>query len=429
MNTPSTINILTGDTEFGETDPLTGVQVAAHIRTALAERPDDVGLVTWIYPFETYHRLAAADAAGQAEVFFGDWFVRGLINQGLPVATVGTPEAFDALLAARDVAPQTILLLPTAGVGRAEDAERLLSWLRYGVPAILYGPASSLHHAILERLGLAMTRPLSGELTLKRADGAVLGPLIHDPVGSGGGIAARPTGRSVRGESASLLYIVSAEEDERAYGASVSIAGCAPLYWLRGTNPFETRQDRSQFSHLPRPREAPYFDAGRLGSELLERLGYTIQVMPQAPGVSPGQQSALMLFSRHDNAWYLSGYAAQPVGSVRLRFPEGAPLFHATFTRLEGGASHYPLARAMRYECRVFVQQDHGVVGCDPAPRDPHHRELTLCVSGLQDATVVFLPPRGRAATFESRGQTIHFEAGQSHVMQSGLSGELLIRW
>jgi len=167
----------------------------------------------------------------------------------------------------------------------------------------------------------------------------------------------------------------------------------------------------------------------RVGTDLLERLGYTIQVMSQAPGVSLGQQTTLMLFSRHDNAWYLSGYVAQPVGSVRLRFPEGAPLFHATFTRLEGGASHYPLARAMRYECRVFVQQDHGVVGCDPAPRDPHHRELTLCVSGLQDATVVFLPPRGRAATFESRGQTIHFEAGESHVMQSGLSGELLIRW
>ena len=123
----------------------------------------------------------------------------------------------------------------------------------------------------------------------------------------------------------------------------------------------------------------------RVGTDLLERLGYTIQAMSQASGVSRGQQTTLMLFSRHDNAWYLSGRAAQPVGSVRLRFPEGASLFNATFTRLKGGASHYPLVRAMRHECRVFVQQDHGVVGCDPAPRDPYHRELTPSVSELQD--------------------------------------------
>ena len=116
ITTPSTINFLTGDTEYGETDPLTGVQVAAHIRTALNDRPDNVGLITWIYPFEEYHRLAATGAAGQAEVFFGDWFVRSAINNGLPVATVGTPEAFDVLLSKRCAVPQTIAFLPTAAV-------------------------------------------------------------------------------------------------------------------------------------------------------------------------------------------------------------------------------------------------------------------------------------------------------------------------
>ena len=136
-----------------------------------------------------------------------------------------------------------------------------------------------------------------------------------------------------------------------------------------------------------------------------------------------------MLFSRHDNAWYLSGYAAAPVGFVKLKFPDGAPVFHATFTRLEGGASFYPLARTLHYECRVFVRQETGVIGCDPGARDEHHRELTLKITGLQDATVVFLPPEGAGVTFESAGKKTHYNAGETRVEQSGLSGELLIRW
>jgi hypothetical protein len=429
ITTPSTINILTGDTEFGETDPLTGVQVGAHIRTALNDRPDDVGLITWVYPFDEYHRLANESAAGQAEVFFGDWFVRSAINHGLPVATIGTPEAFDALLASRDAAPQTVAFLPTAAVHSRDDAERLLTWLKKGVPAMLYGPASSLHTSVRQRLGLDLAPPLHGELVLKRAGRAVATPLIHDPVSSAGGIAASPligspVTSSSPGEPPTLHYTVTSAEEVRAYCVSSSVNGI-PLYWIRGTNAFETRPDKTGLALKPQPREARYFDTSKLAAEMLEHLGYTIRI--QSP--ASGQDAALMLFSRHANAWYLSGYAAAPVGEVRLKFPDGAPVFHATYTRLKDGVSHYPLARAMHHECRVFVQQASGVIGCDTRARDEHHQELTLRVTGLDDATVVFLPPPGMRATFENGGQKTHYDAGTTRVAQSGLSGELLIRW
>lgn len=433
ITTPSTINILTGDTEFGETDPLTGVQVAAHIRTALNDRPDDVGLVTWVYPFEEYHQLASTGADGQAEVFFGDWFVRSIINNGLPVATIGTPEAFDTLLTKRRALPQTIALLPTAAVRGEDEAKRLFAWLEEGIPAILYGPASSLHTTVLHRLDLELDAPLSGELRLRRPDGTITGTLIHDPIGSAGGIVARFTG-SGKDKRATLRYSVVSATDERAYCVSASIRG-TPLYWIRGTNPFETRPDSSALALKPKPREAHTFDASRLCYEALAQIGYIIDVQCDVSSTVAGQNAAraehcLMLFSRHDNAWYLSGYAAAPVGLVKLRFPDGAPIFHATFTRLEDGASYYPLTRAMHYECRVFVQQKSGVIGCDPGARDEHHQVLTLRLTGLQDATVVFLPPAGLAVTFENTdlGKT-HFDPGTTQVAQSGLSGELLIKW
>jgi hypothetical protein len=203
----------------------------------------------------------------------------------------------------------------------------------------------------------------------------------------------------------------------------------APLTWIRGTNPFETRPDTSRLALKPRSRDARYVDAGRLGYEVLERLGYTVDVRCEAPARTAGENAALMLFSRHDNAWYLSGYAAAPVGFVKLKFPEGAPVFHTTHTRIEDGAAHYPLARAMHHTCRVFVQQESGIVGCHPGARDEHHRELTLRVSGLQDAAVVFLPPAGMAVTFEHAGGEVRFDPGEARVTASGLSGDLVIRW
>ncbi|TFG69965.1 MAG: hypothetical protein E4H27_06550 [Anaerolineales bacterium] len=425
ITTPSTINFLTGDTEYGETDPLTGVQVAAHIRTALNDRPDDVGLITWIYPFEEYHRLASAGAAGQAEVFFGHWFVRSAINNGLPVASVGTPEAFDILLSNRRAAPQTIAFLPTAAVRREEDAQRLFAWLEKGVPVILYGPASSLHPSVLSYLGLELEHPLEGEFVLNTADGAIAGTLLHDPVGSAGGIAARFTANS----GAELHYTAMSEAGERAYSVSASTTGGTQLTWIRGTNAFETRPDGTNLALKPKPQVVRYYDASKLGYEALGRLGYSIDVRCEASNAVAGQHPALMLFSRHDNAWYLSGYAAAPVGFVKLKFPDGAPVFHATFARLEGGAALYPLARTLHYECRVFVRQETGVIGCDPGARDEHHRELTLKITGLQDATVVFLPPEGAGVTFESAGKKSHYNAGETRVEQSGLSGKLLIHW
>jgi hypothetical protein len=136
-----------------------------------------------------------------------------------------------------------------------------------------------------------------------------------------------------------------------------------------------------------------------------------------------------MLLSRHANAWYLSGYAEAPVGSVRLRFPAGAPIFHATYARLEDGASLYPLARAMHHECRVFVDQERGVIGCDPRARDPGHQTLMLRLTGLEDATVTFLPPKGVSVSFESETGTVRFDPDAARCVQSRLSGELRIRW
>ena len=423
ITTPSVINFLTGDSEFGETDPLTGVQVAAHIRTAINDRPDDVGLVTWVYPFDGYHELAASGADGQAEVFFGDWFVRSLINSGLPVASAATSEAFDALVRARAAAPRTIVLLPTAAVRSGAEAAMLQSWLELGVPAILYGPAVSLQADLLDLLGLSLADPIDGEVSLIGADGDARGRVIHDPVGSAGGLCAEFTA----GEGRELLYSASSASGTRAFcvAATPSLAGSASLAWIRGTNHFETRPNTERLALKPISRGPGFFDTSRIGYDMLSRFGYVVQPECEAAG----EHAAFVLFSRHDNAWFMSGYAAAPAGHVKLRFPWGAPIFHATHTRISGGAAHYPLARAMRQEARVFVQQDEGVIGCDTRARTETVTELSLLVTGLENATVTFFPPPGVAVRFETSDRVTEHDPDQAVITEAGLSGDIWIRW
>jgi hypothetical protein len=196
--------------------------------------------------------------------------------------------------------------------------------------------------------------------------------------------------------------------------------------WLRGTNYFETRPDKHNLALKPKPHPSTYVDAGYLGAEILNALGYTIQVQPES---STQNSEALMLFSRHDNAWFLSGYAASPAGMVALGFPQGAPVFHATYTRIENGVSHYPLTRTMHHECRVFVQQASGVVGCDPQARDENHYELTLHITGLLEASVTFYPPTNFSVTFEYENHRHTFTKGKQRITVADISGNLNIYW
>jgi len=83
----------------------------------------------------------------------------------------------------------------------------------------------------------------------------------------------------------------------------------------------------------------------------------------------------------------------------------------------------------VHHGCRVFVKQHEGVVGCDPAPRDQHHEQLTLRVTGLRDAIVTFLPPAGASVTMASGGQTWRHPEGGDRITQEKVGGELLIRW
>lgn len=95
-------------------------------------------------------------------------------------------------------------------------------------------------------------------------------------------------------------------------------------------------------------------------------------------------------FSRSDNGLFVSVYSPDTTVECNLKFPVGAPVFSGFETKLTNGIANYRFTRCEHMECRVFVEQDNGVVGFkEQAPVNWYFRRRAM-VYGLNNATVRF---------------------------------------
>ena len=79
---------------------------------------------------------------------------------------------------------------------------------------------------------------------------------------------------------------------------------------------------------------------------------------------------------------------------TKLRFPLGAPIFVGYDVELEDGAAVYHFPKAEHAECRVYVEQEGGVVSVkERAPVSAKFRRR-IEVNGLKNATVRFYGER-----------------------------------
>lgn len=60
----------------------------------------------------------------------------------------------------------------------------------------------------------------------------------------------------------------------------------------------------------------------------------------------------------------------------------------------EEGFANYSFSRAELRECRVFVEQEEGVLGCHDISPGSMFMRRRIKVSGLKNATVRFLAPK-----------------------------------
>ena len=120
----------------------------------------------------------------------------------------------------------------------------------------------------------------------------------------------------------------------------------------------------------------------------LARYGYEIDFYCY----EPQKKTTAMAWARSNNAIWLSVYNQTTALDMYLRFPQGAPIFIGADAILEHGRAKYRFGRCEHLECRIYVQQESGVVSArEVAPINKKSRRK-FSVTGLRDATVFYYP-------------------------------------
>lgn len=432
---PAYLEFLTIDNSWGQMPEKVPNEVIPHILTAMEDYSDAPGLVTWIYPFDEYHDMTFGPKPRLAEVSFGDWYMRGAVNNGFPLnSVVSTRQFVPAFQANPQFFRRTILLayLPTV---TAEVERTLLKALKQGTDVMLYGPVGAASTPLVDLLSLRKAGPISGELQMKLAvpgdtvrTGALPSNLNHRPELCAGGVDTVLAKEGV----VQVDCTVSQGDAERAYAVSRKLAmgpQSGTLAWVRGTFSSSIGSAR-----LPVPDDPKLWLQESLMRLMLSSFGYSLRFHKPAPETS----SPLLLPARHKNAFFISSYSPSTTSEVRMRFAHRAPVLVGTETWIEDGHTSYTLPRASHKEIRCLVDQaEASELSCVEAITEFPYFVRRLWLKGLKNATVHFYPEGDRPVTmlandarrFVQESLPYAREDDNTRFVIKGITGQLVIAW
>lgn len=443
--TPDLLNFLTIDNSHGEMPEMVPHEVIAAITAAREFAPDEPGDVVWVYPLTEYEAAVFGDDKRLSEVNFGDWYVRGCINNGFPLNTVVNSDDFRKLDASgREKLKGRILFAPVPPAG-SELETALLAHRDRGGDLILYGPLSDAHQRLRELLGVeTVGSGVEGDFNLswgasfsppdRFESGSPSTKYHHGAIMAGGGLREQ-----FAPDSESLpIATASGESGEFALGAiSKADSGKGRLAWLRGG---VTCDETRMAGPLPAPLSLKeYFPVEALARVVLDALGYHFSV----ERLSEVERSPIWGMSRCRNSLILAMHAPGICRNLEMRLPLGMPIAVNSTNRIRDGKMTCEGDFTFMRECRIFIEQEAaGVVICKEIP--PHRHAMRRCVHlrGLENATVRFLPETGYAEKVSMLrnprfpwvvGDFLtpkRYRASGFDVLEvEGVSGELLINW
>ena len=398
---PGNLSILTLDDSYGKMPDAVPNEVTPHLIRAWNERPDVPGPLVWLYPFDELHDAMFGAHPAPERLFHTDWFAREALNDGTPLNTVVGTRVWRALGdRVREVFAGRVIVTPAPFDTVGEDL--LLAWADAGGALLVYGPLDRAPR-LRERLGLAAAAPLDGEFTV--ASG--LTPIdtigqtatsryFHQNVMCGGPLTETPSAAD-----AAPVIARNAAGEIRALHARAGT-----IDWLRGPLPMRLKGE-----HLPaRDDPASTFPFASLVRHVLKQNGWLIALTAQ----TRTQRHPVVTLHRQTNGWFFSTYLPDTTVDLTLRTPFGAPLLLGMETWIRNGASTYRLPRALRLECRVFVEQADGWLKYIEELPGQIGVTRRSWVHGLCAATVRFFPPTGSGPTTCFLNPTWPYIAGET---------------
>jgi len=358
-------NILSIDNTFGNMPDSCVNEPLPHILKAEKNAPDAPAPIIWVYPLREY--TTTKNAKKLNEMMSGDWFVSAAINNGFPLSGVVSCDNF--LKTNKSIYKKSILFTPVPDSGSDFEKE-ILSYARLGGKVIFYGSVSNASKEFLDMFSLELTEPETGVLkTCARyspdihTDGKTPEKINVRPLYSNGGIDTKGSGITVSDKTISAKY-----KNASWYRATVS-AG----------KPQGGR-------HLAVDDKNEFMLSEILLRSILADYGYSIKFKKPTSDV----KTPVIMLHRNDNAMMFSVYSANTTVETLLKFPLGAPILLGYETQILDGASSYRFPRADHRECRIFVEQDSGIVGAKEIPPVNYLYRRKIQLTGLKNATVRF---------------------------------------
>lgn len=436
---PTHLNFLTVDDSFGNMPTQVPDEVTPHILKARYDSPDAPGPLVWIYPFEEYHHWANQQK-NLEEIYYGDWFIRQAINNGFPLNTVVNSRSFSSIKREKpSLFDQSVLISIVPDPGSIYETA-LIDHIQQGGKVIVYGPINRASDGFLDLLNLEKVDPLDGEFQISRAfvnDHLIQSypnKIRHQALFSGAGISSKV--KDIHDTSTKVYAQFKQGNAHR----DVVIARALPT-WKGGAVAYISGTNSSHFSggRLLNPDNPNEYFIGPLYMRyILQAFGIDINFDKAGPAI----KNPVLGLSRSDNAYIFSGYAPNTTVKHRFKLPQGAPLLIGYDTELIHGSSSYTFPTAWHRECRVFIEQQDGIVSC----KEMHSGELgisrRLKISGLKNATVRIYPPE------TTKHDAIHFYLNSEYPWKEGkipfkkgdqklghhyrvehISGDLVVSW
>jgi hypothetical protein len=165
--------------------------------------------------------------------------------------------------------------------------------------------------------------------------------------------------------------------------------------------------------------------------EHLSDLGYHISFTKKDVNCKP----PTMAIARHDNGLFFSVYNSNTTTNTNMKFPLGAPILCGMETEMTDGKSSYHFSRGEHRECRIFVEQNDGVISCREHPPLNVRYRRAIKISGLNDATVRLFPEKGCEAAvaltktsepdYDDRFTEVHDELYGTYLKGEHISGQI----
>jgi hypothetical protein len=389
---PTHLNFLTIDDTHGNMPVQVPDEVTPHILQARRKAPDQAGPVVWVYPFDEYHDWASNQADRLEEIYYGDWFIRQAINDGFPVNTVISTKNFTSVFKNNKSAISGSVLVTVVPPPGSTLEKNLMEFVKDGGKLMVYGPVTNAGKAFLDFLNIKTDEPLSGDFQVKvfgeTDETEISAPmsLLHGKEMSGGGLETL----AADAKAAGIKILAQASQNNKKRDMAIlrqnpEWKGGAVCY-VRGTNSATYKG-----GHLLTPDDPnEWFSGPALMRYSLSQLGYSILYHKNSAGI----KSPINCISRHDNAYFFSGFVPNLTVEQKLKFPQGAPLVTGWETELKNGYSTFRFPKAFFEEVRVFVEQEDGIVSCFEIHSGEKGVSRRIGVSGLKNATVRVYPPK-----------------------------------